>query len=57
MESGKKTPTEGNLEIKNLGTRAETSEASLPNAIQEMEERISNTKDKIGDDTFSQTKC
>ena len=39
-ESIKETQTEGNLEMKNLGTLAGTREVNLPNRIQEMEEDI-----------------
>lgn len=47
IESMKKTQTEGNLQMKNSGTRTVTSEASIINRIQELEERISGIEDKI----------
>ena len=42
IDSIKKTQIEGNLKMKNLGTQVENSEVSLPNRIQEMEERMSD---------------
>ena len=47
IESIKKTQTERNLERKNLRTKTVTSEANLTNRIEEMEERISDSEDKI----------
>lgn len=49
MELLKKTQIEVKLEMKNLGTRTEILEASLTKIIQEMEDRVSSTEDKIGD--------
>ena len=51
-ESIKKTQTEGKLEMKSLGTRIGTSEASLTNRIQEREERISGMEAKIEEKKF-----
>ena len=47
MEAMKKTQTEGLLAIENLGKRTETSETSITNRIQEIEERISDSEDTI----------
>jgi hypothetical protein len=47
MESLKKTQTKVKLEMKNVGTQTKTSEASLTNRVQEMEERISRNECKI----------
>ena len=38
MEAMKKTQTEGSLDMENLGKRTETTESSITNRIQEMEE-------------------
>ena len=46
IELIKKTQTERNLEMKNVGTQTSTSEVSLTNRNQEMEERISGIEDK-----------
>jgi predicted nucleic acid-binding Zn-ribbon protein len=46
-ETTKKPQTEGKLKIKILRTPMENLETSLTNRIQEMEERISVTEDKI----------
>ena len=43
----KKTQTKGRLEIENLGKRTETTERSITNRKQEIEERISDTEDTI----------
>ena len=43
----KKTQTKGRLDIENLGKWTGTTETSTTNRIQEIEERISNTKDTI----------
>ena len=40
METRKKTQTEGRLDIESLGKRIETTETSITNRIQEIEERI-----------------
>lgn len=53
VKSIKKTQTEGRLEVKNLGTRLKTSEASLVNRIQEMEKRIQDIEDKIEETDIS----
>lgn len=46
------------LEKKNVRAWAGTPEASLTDRIQEREERISVTEDKVEEmDTFSQRKC
>ena len=47
MEAVKKTQTEGQLDMENLGKRTETTESSLTNRIQEIEERISDYEDTI----------
>ena len=47
MESMKKSQTEGRLAMENLGKRTETSETSITNRIQEIEERISDSEDTI----------
>lgn len=53
MVSIKITLTEGNLDMKNLGTQTGTSEVSLTNRIQESKERLSGLEDTIEEmDTF-----
>ncbi|KAK7802269.1 hypothetical protein U0070_000831 [Myodes glareolus] len=47
MESMKKSQAEGRLAMENLGKRTETSETSITNRIQEIEERISDSEDTI----------
>lgn len=47
MVSIKITQTEGNLDMKNLGTQTGTSEVSLTNRIQESKERLSGLEDTI----------
>jgi len=47
IETIKKTQTEAILEIENLGKRRGTTDASITNRIQEMEERISCREDTI----------
>ena len=47
MEVMKKIQTEGRLDTENLGKRTETTETSIANRIQEIEERISDTEDTI----------
>ena len=47
MEAIKKTQTEGWLAMENLGKRTETSETSITNRIQEIEERITDYEDTI----------
>ena len=47
MQAMKKTQTEGWLAMENLGKRTETSEVSITNRIQEIEERISDSEDTI----------
>lgn len=48
IESLEKTQTEETLEMKSLETATRTSEISFLNRIQNMGERISDTKDKMG---------
>lgn len=43
----KTTQTEGNLEMKKLGTQTGTDKARLTNKIEEMEERITGIEDSI----------
>jgi predicted nucleic acid-binding Zn-ribbon protein len=47
VETMKKTQRETALEIKTLGKKAGTIDASISNRIQEMEERISGAEDFI----------
>ena len=47
MEVMKKTQTKGRLDMENLGNRSGTTETSITNRIQEIEERITNTEDTI----------
>lgn len=47
VDSIKKMQSQGKLEMRNSGTQTGTSEASLINRIQEMEEWISGSEDKI----------
>lgn len=47
VDSIKKMQNEGKVEMKNSGSQTGTSEASLMNRIQEMDESISGTEDKI----------
>ena len=47
MEAMKKTQTENQLDMENLGKRTETTESSITNRIQEIEEGISDSKDTI----------
>ena len=47
MEAVRKTQSEGRLDMENLGKRTETTESSLTNRIQEIEERISDYEDTI----------
>ena len=47
MEAMKKTQTENWLDMENLGKRTETTESSITNRIQEIEERISDSEDTI----------
>ena len=47
MEAMKKTQNENRLHMENLGKRTETTESSITNRIQEMEERISESEDTI----------
>ena len=46
-ESMKKSQTKGRLAMENLGKRTETTESSITNRIQEIEERISESEDTI----------
>ena len=43
----KKTQSETTLEIETIGKKSGATDASISNRIQEMEEKISNTKDSI----------
>ena len=47
MEAMKKTQTEGRLNMENLGKPSETTETSITNRIQEIEERISDAEDTV----------
>ena len=47
MEAVRKTQSEGRLDMENLGKRMETTESSLTNSIQEIEERVSDYEDTI----------
>jgi predicted nucleic acid-binding Zn-ribbon protein len=47
VDTIKKTQSESMLEIETLGKKSGTIDASISNRIQEMEERISGTKDSI----------
>ena len=47
MEAMKKTQTENQLAMENLGKQTETSETSITNRIQEIEERLSDSEDTI----------
>ncbi len=47
MKARKKTQTEDQLVMENLGQRAESTETSIINRIQEIEERISDSEDTI----------
>ena len=47
IEAIKKTQVEATLEMENLGKRTGTTDASITNRIQEMEERISGVEDSI----------
>ena len=46
-ESMKKSQAEGRLTMENLGKWTETSETSITNRMQEVEERISDSEDTI----------
>ena len=47
MEAMKKTQTENQLDMENLGKRTETTESSITNRIQQIEEQISDYEDNI----------
>ena len=47
IETIKKTETEGILEMENMGKWSGTTNASINNRIQEMEERISSVEDTL----------
>ncbi|CAH7484839.1 AABR07011733.1 [Phodopus roborovskii] len=47
IEKIKATQMEGKLEIEKLGKKSETTDTSITNRIQEMEERISGAEDKL----------
>ena len=47
LEAIQKTQTEGILEMENIGKKTRTTNASITNNIQEMEERISSVEDTI----------
>ena len=49
----KKTQTKNRLDMENLGKRTETTESSITNRIQEIEERISDSEDAIEKINFS----
>jgi cell division protein FtsL len=48
VETMKKTQRETTLELETLGKKSGTIDVSISNRIQEMEERISDTEDSIG---------
>ena len=48
VETIKKTQRETTLEIETLGKKSGTIDASISNRIQEMEERISDAEDSVG---------
>lgn len=47
IEAIKKTQTQGNMEMENLGKQSGTTHASITNTMQEMEDRISGIEDMI----------
>ncbi|ERE81496.1 GTPase IMAP family member 3-like protein [Cricetulus griseus] len=47
IDTIKKTQTEGLLEVEKLSKQSGTTDASITNGIQEMEDRISDTEDKL----------
>ena len=47
MEVMKKTQTKGRLDMENLGNRSGTTETSITNRLQEIEERFSDAEDTI----------
>ena len=47
METMKKAQTKGRLDMEKLGKWTETTESSITNRIQEIEERISDSEDTI----------
>ncbi|ERE65931.1 GTPase IMAP family member 3-like protein [Cricetulus griseus] len=47
LETIKKTQTEGMLEVEELSKQSGTTDATKTNKIQEMENRISDTEDKL----------
>lgn len=49
IETIKKTQMEGMLEIEKLGKRPGTTDASITDRIQEIEERISGVEDTLGE--------
>lgn len=49
VEAINKTQTEGILEMENLGKRTGTTDTSITNRIQEMEDRPSGEEDTIGE--------
>jgi hypothetical protein len=49
IEAKKKTQTEGILEMENLGKRTGTTDASITNRVQGMEERIAGLEDTVED--------
>ena len=53
MEAIKKTQIETILEMENLGKRTGTTDVSITNRIQEMEERISDVEDTIEESDIS----
>jgi hypothetical protein len=49
IEIIKKTQMEATLEMENIGKSSETTDASINNRIQEIEERISGVEDTLED--------
>ncbi|MGU7598330.1 hypothetical protein, partial [Enterococcus faecalis] len=49
LETIKKTQTEGMLEVEKLSKQSVTTDASITNRIQEMEERISGVEDTLAE--------
>ena len=47
IEATKKTQTEGILEMENLGKRTATTDTSITNRVQEVEERLPGIEGKI----------
>ena len=49
IETMKKTQTEGILEVEELSKQSGSTDTSITNRIQEMEERISGVEDTLGE--------